>query len=99
MQNALKLKAGDILIFAKLANGELLLGGRTRTSADKDRKAPPRARKGSEQTTNGAPSAGIKRARTMNGTGGLPALSQTPSCTFCHQATGAKQEMVADRQC
>ncbi|CAL8470123.1 g9665 [Coccomyxa elongata] len=67
--NALKLKAGDILIFAKLANGELLLGGRTRTSADKDRKAPPRARKGSEQTTNGTPSGGIKRARTMNGTG------------------------------
>lgn len=82
MQNALKLKAGDILIFAKLANGELLLGGRTRTTADKDRKAPPRARKGSEQTTNGTPSGGIKRARTMNGTGGLLTLSQTPKMHF-----------------
>ena len=41
MQSALKLKAGDILIFAKLPSGELLLGGRARTAADKDRKAPP----------------------------------------------------------
>ena len=44
-QAALKLKAGDILIFGKLPGGELLLGGRARTAADKDRKAPPRARK------------------------------------------------------
>lgn len=68
-QNALKLKAGDILIFAKLANGELLLGGRTRTSADKDRKAPPRARKGSEQGANGTSAGGLKRPRPMNGSG------------------------------
>lgn len=71
MQNALKLKHGDILIFAKLPNGELLLGGRAKTSADKDRKAPPRARKGSEQGANGAPSTGTKRPRQTNGSGAL----------------------------
>ena len=70
VQNALKLKAGDILIFAKLPNGELLLGGRTRTSADKDRKAPPRARKGSEQGANGTPAAGAKRPRLNGGATG-----------------------------
>ncbi|CAL5218626.1 g327 [Coccomyxa viridis] len=48
--NALKLKAGDILIFGKTKQGELLLGGRARTASDKDRKAPPRTRK-----SDGAP--------------------------------------------
>lgn len=71
VQNALKLKHGDILIFAKLPNGELLLGGRAKTIADKDRKAPPRARKGSEQGANGAPSTGTKRPRQTNGSGAL----------------------------
>lgn len=68
-QNALKLKAGDILIFARLPSGELLLGGRARTSADKDRKAPPRARKGAAEGAATAPAGGIKRARhgQMNG--------------------------------
>lgn len=47
-QNALKLKAGDILIFGKTKEGELLLGGRARTASDKDRKAPPRTRKSTE---------------------------------------------------
>ncbi|EIE25900.1 hypothetical protein COCSUDRAFT_64891 [Coccomyxa subellipsoidea C-169] len=74
--NALKLKAGDILIFAKLPNGELLLGGRTRTSADKDRKAPPRARKGSEQGANGTPAAGAKRPRLNGGATGGPQQRQ-----------------------
>ena len=50
LQNALKLKAGDILIFGKTKQGELLLGGRARTASDKDRKAPPRTRK-----SDGAP--------------------------------------------
>lgn len=50
IQNALKLKAGDILIFGKTKQGELLLGGRARTASDKDRKAPPRTRK-----SDGAP--------------------------------------------
>lgn len=45
LQNALKLKAGDILIFGRTKQGELLLGGRARTASDKDRKAPPRTRK------------------------------------------------------
>ena len=45
LQNALKLKAGDILIFGRTKEGELLLGGRARTASDKDRKAPPRTRK------------------------------------------------------
>ena len=50
LQNALKLKAGDILIFGRTKQGELLLGGRARTASDKDRKAPPRTRK-----SDGAP--------------------------------------------
>ena len=49
MQNALRLKAGDILIFGKTREGELLLGGRARTASDKDRKAPPRTRKTTEE--------------------------------------------------
>ena len=49
MQNALRLKAGDILIFGKTKGGELLLGGRARTASDKDRKAPPRTRKTTEE--------------------------------------------------
>ena len=49
MQNALRLKAGDILIFGKTKEGELLLGGRARTASDKDRKAPPRTRKTTEE--------------------------------------------------
>ena len=54
LQNALKLKAGDILIFGKTKQGELLLGGRARTASDKDRKAPPRSRK-SEGTPGDKP--------------------------------------------
>lgn len=65
LQNNLKLKAGDILIFGQLASGEVLLGGRARTAADKDRKAPPRARKSEEGgKANGGPSGGgVKRPR------------------------------------
>jgi hypothetical protein len=75
-QTALKLKAGDILIFGSLPSGEFLLGGRARTAADKDRKAPPRARKseGAPGAANGGggAAAGIKRRAPMASSSGVP---------------------------
>lgn len=98
MQSALKLKAGDILIFAKLPSGELLLGGRARTAADKDRKAPPRARKSEGGPgANGAPAAaGIKRPRPAMPNGAGAALR--PDEQTCMQPSGV-QCKLQDRAC
>ena len=86
LQNALKLKAGDILIFGKTKQGELLLGGRARTASDKDRKAPPRTRK-SEGAPGDKPA--VKSAPD-------PLESLSPRCS-CNDACPARCELADSR--